>query len=227
MSAVLVLLVEDDVRLVRALSAGLAEESYSTHVARDGDAALSSLLQTPFDVCILDIQLPKQDGFAVLAQARAAGVTTPILVLTARDAVSDRVRGLREGADDYLTKPFAFVELLARLEALVRRGGARHGDVIVRGALRVCVSAHQVQVGEVPAELTPKQFSLLLLLLRHEGEVVTRSMLLRTVWGYSFDPGTNIVDVHIAQLRRKLEQAGAENVIHTIRGVGYRGSFSS
>lgn len=227
MSAVLVLLVEDDVRLVRALSAGLAEESYSVEVATDGDMALSTLCQTPFDVCILDIQLPKQDGFSVLAQARAAGVRTPILVLTAREAVSDRVRGLRDGADDYLIKPFAFAELLARLEALVRRGGARHGDVIVRGPLRACVSAHEVQVCENRVELTPKQFSILQMLLRHEGEVVTRSMLLRSVWGYSFDPGTNIVDVHIAQLRHKLEQAGAKDVIHTIRGVGYRGSFSS
>lgn len=223
----LVLLVEDDVRLVRALSAGLAEESYSVEVATDGDMALSTLCQTPFDVCILDIQLPKQDGFSVLAQARAAGVRTPILVLTAREAVSDRVRGLRDGADDYLIKPFAFAELLARLEALVRRGGARHGDVIVRGPLRACVSAHEVQVCENRVELTPKQFSILQMLLRHEGEVVTRSMLLRSVWGYSFDPGTNIVDVHIAQLRHKLEQAGAKDVIHTIRGVGYRGSFSS
>lgn len=227
MSAVLVLLAEDDVRLVRALSAGLAEESYSVEVATDGDMALSTLSQTPFDVCILDIQLPKQDGFSVLAQARAAGVRTPILVLTAREAVSDRVRGLRDGADDYLIKPFAFAELLARLEALVRRGGARHGDVIVRGPLRACVSAHEVQVCENRVELTPKQFSILQMLLRHEGEVVTRSMLLRSVWGYSFDPGTNIVDVHIAQLRHKLEQAGAKDVIHTIRGVGYRGSFSS
>ncbi len=223
----LVLLAEDDVRLVRALSAGLAEESYSVEVATDGDMALSTLSQTPFDVCILDIQLPKQDGFSVLAQARAAGVRTPILVLTAREAVSDRVRGLRDGADDYLIKPFAFAELLARLEALVRRGGARHGDVIVRGPLRACVSAHEVQVCENRVELTPKQFSILQMLLRHEGEVVTRSMLLRSVWGYSFDPGTNIVDVHIAQLRHKLEQAGAKDVIHTIRGVGYRGSFSS
>ena len=227
MSAVLVLLAEDDVRLVRALSAGLAEESYSVEVATDGDMALSTLCQTPFDVCILDIQLPKQDGFSVLAQVRAAGVRTPILVLTAREAVSDRVRGLRDGADDYLIKPFAFAELLARLEALVRRGGARHGDVIVRGPLRVCVSAHEVQVCENRVELTPKQFSILQMLLRHEGEVVTRSMLLRSVWGYSFDPGTNIVDVHIAQLRHKLEQAGAKDVIHTIRGVGYRGSFSA
>lgn len=193
-------------------------------IASDGDAALAALLRTPFDVCILDIQLPKQDGFSVLAKARSAGIRTPILVLTARDAVSDRVRGLRDGADDYLTKPFAFAELLARLEALVRRGGARHGDVIVHGLLRVCLSAHEVTVQDVRIELPPKQFAVLVMLLRHEGQVVTRTMLLRSVWGYSFDPGTNIVDVHVAQLRRKLEQAGAVDVISTIRGVGYRAS---
>lgn len=136
----------------------------------------------------------------------------------------DRVRGLRDGADDYLTKPFAFAELLARLEALVRRGGARHGDVIVHGLLRVCLSAHEVTVQDVRIELPPKQFAVLVMLLRHEGQVVTRTMLLRSVWGYSFDPGTNIVDVHVAQLRRKLEQAGAVDVITTIRGVGYRAS---
>lgn len=220
----LLLLVEDDVRLVRALCAGLEEESYSVEIASDGDAALAALLRTPFDVCILDIQLPKQDGFSVLAKARSAGIRTPILVLTARDAVSDRVRGLRDGADDYLTKPFAFAELLARLEALVRRGGARHGDVLVHGLLRVCLSAHEVTVQDVRIELPPKQFAVLVMLLRHEGHVVTRTMLLRSVWGYSFDPGTNIVDVHVAQLRRKLEQAGAVDVISTIRGVGYRAS---
>lgn len=219
---VFVLLVEDDLRLCRTLLAGLAEEQCQVDVVSDGDAALLALQQTPYDVCILDICLPKQDGFSVLAAARRAAVRTPILILTARDAVADRVRGLTDGADDYLTKPFAFAELLARLRALVRRGGARHGDVIVRGELSVCLSAHQVQVGGAVVELTPKQFAILAMLLRYEGEVVTRAMLLHSIWGYTFDPGTNVVDVHVAQLRRKLEQAGAMNRIHTVRGMGYR-----
>ena len=217
-----VLLVEDDARLSRALSAGLMEEGCQVEVVADGQSALSVLSKTPYDAIILDIQLPSRDGFSVLAAARSAGVTTPILVLTARDAVSDRVRGLQDGADDYVTKPFAFAELLARLHALVRRGGARHGDVITRGALQVCLSAHRVTVHGIPIDVTPKQFAILALLLRHEGQVVTRAMLLRSVWGYTFDPGTNVVDVHVAQLRRKLEQAGATSAIQTIRGVGYR-----
>ena len=221
MSVVLVLLVEDDQRLLRALSAGLAEEGLQVEVASDGEAALMALNQTPFDVCILDINLPKQDGFSVLSAARGAGVRTPILVLSARDAVADRVRGLRDGADDYLAKPFAFAELLARLHALVRRGGARHGDVLVHGPLEVCLSAHRVRMAGAAVDLTPKQFAILSMLLRHEGQVVTRAMLLKSVWGYTFDPGTNVVDVHVAQLRRKLEQAGAGSAIQTIRGVGY------
>ncbi len=217
----LLLLVEDDRRLRRALSAGLAEEGYRVDEADDGEAALSALLQIPYDACILDLQLPRQDGFAVLAAARASQVRTPILVLSARDAVADRVRGLHGGADDYLTKPFAFAELLARLQALLRRGGARHGDVLVHGDLEVCLSAHRVRIAGQPLLLTPTQFAILAMLLRHAGQVVTRAMLLKSVWGYTFDPGTNVVDVHVAQLRRKLEQAGAERAIQTIRGVGY------
>lgn len=218
----LVLLVEDDRRLVRALAAGLEEERHQVSVLSDGDAALAALKSSPYDVCILDLSLPGRDGLSVLTEARRAGVTTPILVLSARDALSDRVLGLREGADDYLSKPFAFAELLARLHALVRRGGARHGDVLSQGALSVCLSAHSVHFAGVPIELTPKQFDILVLLLRAGGEVVTRAMLLRSVWGYTFDPGTNLVDVHVAQLRRRLEQAGAPELIQTLRGVGYR-----
>lgn len=221
MSLVLTLLVEDDLRLLRALPAGLEEEGCTVDVASDGAAALAALQRIAYDACILDINLPTQDGFSVLAAARSAGVCTPILVLSARDAVADRVRGLQGGADDYLTKPFAFAELLARLHALVRRGGARHGDVILRGSLELCLSAHRVRVAGTAVELTPKQFAILAMLLRHEGEVVTRTMLLRSVWGYTFDPGTNVVDVHVAQLRRKLDQAGAVDAILTIRGVGY------
>jgi two-component system OmpR family response regulator len=216
---VLVLLVEDDRRLVRALAAGLEEERHQVSVLSDGDAALAALTSSPYDVCILDLSLPGRDGLSVLTEARRAGVTTPILVLS---ALSDRVLGLREGADDYLSKPFAFAELLARLHALVRRGGARHGDVLSQGALSVCLSAHSVHFASLPIELTPKQFDILVLLLRAGGEVVTRAMLLRSVWGYTFDPGTNLVDVHVAQLRRRLEQAGVPELIQTLRGVGYR-----
>lgn len=217
----LVLLVEDDRRLSRALSAGLEEERCAVEVVADGESAIAALQRTTHDVCILDIALPGRDGLSVLTAARQGGVATPILVLSARDAVADRVRGLTVGADDYLSKPFAFAELLARLRALVRRGGARHGDVLTHGALRVCLSEHRAYLADVAIDLTPKQLAILALLLQHPGEVVSRSMLLRSVWGYSFDPGTNVVDVHVAQLRRKLEQAGCHDVIQTLRGVGY------
>lgn len=218
----LVLLVEDDARLVRALVAGLEEERHTVEAIADGDAALVALQAAAYDVCILDLSLPKRDGLAVLAAARQAGVSTPILVLTARDGLVDRVHGLRQGADDYLGKPFAFAELLARLHALVRRGGARHGDILRHGPLEVCLSAHTVNWAGTPVALPPKQFDILVRLLRHEGEVVTRAMLLRSIWGYAFDPGTNVVDVHVAQLRRRLEQAGGRDLIQTLRGVGYR-----
>lgn len=218
----LLLLIEDDRKLARTLAAGLEEEHFLVSVESDGHAGLRALTETPCDVCILDINLPGQDGFAVLKAVRQAKVTTPILVLTARDVVTDRIHGLNNGADDYLTKPFVFAELLARLHALLRRGGALHVDVMQRGALQLHLHAREVRVEQQLVALTPKQFSMLELLLRHEGEVVTRAMLLSSVWGYAFDPGTNLVDVHMAQLRRKLEQAGQVDVIRTLRGVGYR-----
>jgi DNA-binding response OmpR family regulator len=222
MSQVFVLLIEDDVGLARTLAEGLIEERFRVEVMHDGESGLRALLGTPFDVCILDVNLPLRDGFSVLAAARSERVATPILMLTARDSVADRVRGLNEGADDYLQKPFAFAELLARLRALVRRGGSRHGDSLRNGALELQSTAHEVRVAGQQVELTAKQFALLEFLLRHEGEVVTRAMLLSSVWGYSFDPGTNLVDVQVGQLRRKLEQVGQQDFIRTIRGVGYR-----
>ncbi|HNN93594.1 MAG TPA: response regulator transcription factor [Pseudomonadota bacterium] len=219
------LLIEDDVRLVRTLVAGLQEELFVVDVHHDGDNGLRALVANLYDVCVLDVNLPGRDGFAVLTAARQAGICTPLLLLTARDDLADRVRGLNQGADDYLVKPFAFAELLARVRALLRRGGPRTpgpGDVLRLGEVELHVAAHEVRVAGCLVDMTPKQFALLEHLIRHAGEVVTRSMLLSSVWGYSFDPGTNLVDVHIAQLRRKLEQAGAEGFIRTLRGVGYR-----
>lgn len=220
-----VLLIEDDVRLVRALVAGLQEERFVVDVHSTGEGGLRSLLTDSYDACVLDVGLPDRDGFAVLAAARAAGRCTPLLLLTARDGLADRVRGLDLGADDYLGKPFAFAELLARLRALVRRGGPRphgQGRLLCWRDVVVDVVSHEVRVGARPLEVTPKQFALLECLLRYRGEVVTRAMLLSSVWGYSFDPGTNLVEVHMAQLRRKLEGAGVTDLIRTLRGVGYR-----
>ena len=217
----LLLLIEDDVRLARTLSEGLEEEQFLVQICTDGESGLRALRKTPYDVCILDVKLPIRDGFSVVAAARQAGVRTPILMLTALDTLADRVMGLDQGADDYLNKPFAFAEVLARLRALMRRGGSRHGDVLRRGLLSLHLSAHQLRYAEQPLELTPKQFALLDMLWRHAGEVVSRSMLLSSVRGYSYDPGTNVVDVHVAQLRRKLDEVGHGSLIRTVRGVGY------
>lgn len=219
------LLVEDDPRLLRSLSAGLSEEGFAVDTETDGPAGLTALRTHRYDACVLDVNLPTAtcDGFAVLQGSRAAGCLTPILLLTARDAVADRVRGLNLGADDYLIKPFAFAELLARLRALFRRGTPQRRSLLSIGPLTLDPIAHEVRVGEQRIEVTQKQFALLEYLLLRRGEIVTRSMLLSGVWGYSFDPGTNLVDVHIGQLRRRIEQqSGHPCPIETVRGVGYR-----
>ena len=215
------LLIEDDLRLARSLLAGLEEEGFSVESHTDGPAGLAALRAHRYDACILDINLPKLDGFAVLRAARREGLGLPILMLTARDAVNDRVQGLNEGADDYLVKPFAFAELLARLRVLMRRGGPQRSAVLRSGALVLDSRAHEVRIAGQLVELTQKQFALLEYLLNHAGEVVSRAMLLSSVWGYSFDPGTNIVDVHVAQLRRRIEESGHKCPIETVRGVGY------
>jgi two-component system OmpR family response regulator len=210
------LLVEDDASMQKLLQRGLGEEGHAVTLAGDGEAGLKQLVDGKFDACILDLLLPKLDGFSVLEQARAAGVKTPILVLTARDAVPDRVEGLKRGADDYLCKPFAFAELSARLEALTRRG--RPEPILRAGELEVDTVARRAHFAGKELALSEKQFSLLAFLLKHAGRVVTRAMVLEEVFGYGFDPGTNIVDVHIGHLRQKV--AGVR--ITTVRGVGYR-----
>jgi len=215
------LLVEDDPKLVRMLDRGLTEEGHQVTAVSNGEAALSRLSAEPFDACVLDVVLPGRDGFSILSEARAAGVKTPIVVLTARDAVPDRVRGLKLGADDYLTKPFAFAELLARLEARARKSdGAAPLGLRWRGIV-LDRQAHQVTVDGQPVELSTKQFALLEYLLGKKGEVLTRATLLEHVFGYAFDTGTNIVDVHLMHLRKRLGPAGAELVV-AVRGVGYR-----
>jgi len=221
-----VLVVEDDASLARVLERGLVEEGHTVTRVGDGEKALDALTDgnLRFEVCVLDVMLPKLDGFGVVERARAAGVATPILLLTARDAVPDRVEGLRRGADDYLTKPFAFAELLARLEALARRGTppARDREPVLEAAdLALDRGAHRVTVGGDEVALSEKQFALLEFLLRNRGQVVTRQMVLKEVFGYAFDPGTNIVDVHVGHLRQKIDGAGKSRIT-TVRGVGYR-----
>ena len=216
-----VLLIEDDVALARVLKRGLSEDGHEIVHAADGPSGLARLREGDHDVCVLDVLLPGLDGFAVLSQARAAGIATPILMLTARDAVPDRVEGLKRGADDYLVKPFAFAELVARLEALARRPAPREGPLRA-GDLEIDPVAHRARLADRELTLSQKQFALLAFLLKHRGQVVTRQMVLERVFGYGFDPGTNLVDVHIGNLRQKIDAPGAPSRITTIRGVGYR-----
>jgi two-component system OmpR family response regulator len=211
-----ILVVEDDPAVGRALQRGLVEEKHEVVLVTDGVAGLEAL-RAGADVCVLDLQLPKLDGMTVLEKARAAGIGTPVLVLTARDAVPDRVAGLRSGADDYLTKPFAFAELVARLDALTRR--RVHRTKV--GELDLDLAARRARVGERELALSEKQFALLAFFVQHAGEVVTRAAVLKHVFGYDFDPGTNIVDVHVAHLRSKIADAQPLR-ISTVRGVGYR-----
>jgi two-component system OmpR family response regulator len=217
------LIVEDDASMQRILERGLGpgEEGHEVVLAKDGAEGLARLLAGGFDACVLDLLLPELDGFSVLEKARQGGVTTPILILTAKDAVPDRVEGLRRGADDYLGKPFAFAELVARLEALTRRARPTP-ETLTAGELSVDVAARRASLSGQELPLSEKQFSLLAFLMRHAGRVVTRAMVLDEVFGYSFDPGTNIVDVHIGHLRQKIDGGGGASRITTVRGVGYR-----
>lgn len=206
------------------LARGLAEEGFDAVVVGDAEAALPLLRDERFDACILDVRLPEMDGFTALAKARADGVVTPVLLLTARDAVADRVRGLQLGADDYLTKPFAFAELLARLEAIHRRSGPHRETVLTVGNLRLDAARHRLTIADAEVELSSRQFALLELLVRNRGRAVTRAMVLQKVFGYEFTlDNNNLVDVHIKNLRQRLHAARLTGLeIATVRGVGYR-----
>jgi two-component system OmpR family response regulator len=217
-----VLVIEDDQRMRSLIERGLREDSFDVEVAADGAIGLARLSSGEHHACVLDCGLPSLDGFAVLESARAAGVRTPVVMLTARDAIDDRVRGLEAGADDYVTKPFAFVELSARLRAVMRRSAPEPRVVMRVGELSLVPATHRVERAGVPVELSHRQFALLELLMRRRGEVISRRVILERVFEYNFDPGTNIVDVHIAQLRRRVDKPGAPSLIETVRGVGYR-----
>lgn len=215
-----VLLLEDDFETAVALEKGLAHEGYTVSTAGDVEAALRLLEAESFDLAVLDVMVPGGSGYDVLARLKADEPQIQVLMLTARGSVEDRVQGLDRGADDYLVKPFAFGELAARLRALKRRG-VPHPNELHCGDLRLDLLQRRVSVEERPIDLTPTEFSLLASLLRANGALVGREELLRNVWGYDFDPGTNVVDVHVNRLRRKLEDAGVAGLIRTIRGRGY------
>lgn len=216
-----VLVIEDDPKIADLLRKGLEEAAYAAIISPRGDEGLRYARRDSFDIILLDLMLPVMDGFEVLRELRASGDTTPVICLTARDAVRDRVRGLDLGADDYLTKPFSFPELLARIRAVLRRRDAAEAAAVEVSDLHVDLRARAIRRGERRIELSPTEYALLECLARNRGNVVSRSMLREQVWGIRHDPGTNIVDVHINRLRKKVDYAFEHRLIHTVRGVGY------
>ncbi|MEY2884305.1 MAG: hypothetical protein RL490_2029 [Pseudomonadota bacterium] len=219
-----ILLIEDDTTTATFVEKGLAEAGFNVERVDNGRDGLFRASDGSFDAIVLDRMLPGLDGMAVLAALRAGGITTPVIVLSALGTPDDRVAGLTAGSDDYLVKPFAFAELLARLRLLMRRGdaGTAVASVLACADLEMDLRARRVRRGGRTIALQPREYRLLEYLLRHNGQVVTRTMLLEGVWDYHFDPGTNVIDVHISRLRKKLDDGGAVPLLHTVRGAGYR-----
>jgi two-component system, OmpR family, response regulator len=216
-----ILLVEDELKMARALRRGLEQEGHSVDTTANGNTALSRGRENDYDAIVLDVMLPEVDGFSVCRDLRASGRWAPVLMLTARDDVEDRIRGLDAGADDYLVKPFAFGELLARLRALVRRGPSERPTMISVGDLILDPAAHAVERDGTPVELSAREFALLEFLMRRSGEVVSRTRILEQVWDINYEGFSNVVDVYVGYLRRKLEQPFRRPLIRTVRGVGY------
>jgi len=216
------LIIEDDQTIADFVARGLREAGFAVDTAPDGDAGLSLALSEPYDVAIVDLMLPKRDGLAVIDELRKRGRSTPVLILSARRSVDDRVHGLQAGGDDYLTKPFAFAELLARVQALVRRASrAPEPTTLSLGDLTLDLLTRKVTRGTVSIDLRPREFALLEYLLRNAGKVVSKTMILSHVWEYNFDPQTNIVDVLVSRLRDKIDRPFDVKLLHTVRGVGY------
>jgi len=218
-----VLVVEDDVEAAAYIVKGLRESGHVVDHAADGDDGLNLAMSGQFDVLVIDRMLPKQDGLSVVSSLRDEGRTTPVLFLSALGEVEDRVSGLRAGGDDYLTKPFAFAELLARIEVLVRRaspGEAQQTRMQV-GGLEMDLLSRKVTRDGQDIDLQPREFRLLEYLMKHAGQVVTRTMLLENVWEYHFDPQTNVIDVHVSRLRAKIDKNFETPLLHTVRGAGY------
>ena len=215
-----ILVIEDELKTAAYLKKGLEESGYAVDVANDGPQGLILALEEEYDVIVLDVMLPGMDGWTIVKTLRSTR-TTPVLFLTARDDGDDRVRGLELGADDYLVKPFAFVELLARVRTLARRGPPRESELIKVGDLEMDVNRRRVKRGGVRIDLTPREFSLLQLLARRQGEVLSRTQIASYVWDMNFDSDTNVVEVAIRRLRTKIDDNFPVKLIHTVRGVGY------
>ncbi len=216
-----ILIVEDEKKTAAYLEKGLIENGFVVDIAGSGDDGLHMARTGGYDLLVLDVMLPGRDGWSILSALREAGVATPVLFLTARDSVQDRVKGLDLGADDYLVKPFAFSELLARVRSVLRRGPTRTPEVMKAADLEVDLLQHRAIRGGKRLDLTPKEFALLSLLLRRRGEVLSRTSIAEQVWDMNFDSGTNVVDVHVRRLRSKVDEPFDRKLIHTVRGVGY------
>jgi two-component system, OmpR family, response regulator len=218
-----VLVIEDDREAAAYVVKGLGESGYVVDHAAEGREGLFMATDGSYDALVVDRMLPGMDGLALISALRAAEVKTPALILSALGAVDDRVKGLRAGGDDYLVKPFAFAELLARLEALLRRSGGSHTTTRLSvGDLEMDLLSRRVQRGAREIELLPREFRLLEFMMRRAGQVVTRTMLLENVWDYHFDPQTNVIDVHVSRLRQKIDKGFEHPLLHTVRGAGYR-----
>jgi two-component system, OmpR family, response regulator len=217
-----VLLVEDEERVASFVAKGLEGAGYVTEVAATGRAALLAFRERGADLILLDVGLPDIDGFAVLTELRKTDQETPVVMLTARGDVPSRVRGLDLGADDYLAKPFDFDELVARIRAQFRHGKQQQASMLQTGDLHLDLKTRRAQRGDRAFDLTSREFALLEFLMRHEGQVLSRSQILGSVWGYSFDPQSNVVDVYVGYLRGKLDRPGEATIIETVRGGGYR-----
>jgi two-component system copper resistance phosphate regulon response regulator CusR len=221
--SVRILVVEDEVKLAKALQQGLEAERYTVSVVHTGEEGFYIIHEQVFDMVVLDVMLPGRDGLEILSTLRRSGNSTPVLLLTAKDAIDDRVRGLDAGADDYLVKPFAFAEFLARVRVLLRRGKPDVPEKMALADLSIDVARRSVIRGGAALDLTPREFDLLEYLLRHQGRVVSRDMLARDIWKEParFTPLDNVIDVHVARLRRKVDDQFEKKLVHTVRGVGF------
>jgi len=216
-----ILIVEDEKKVAAFIKKGLEEETYAVDIATDGEEGFHLGEQNQYDLIILDLMLPKINGLDILSGLRAQKIDTPILLLTAKDSVEDKVEGLNQGADDYLTKPFAFSELLARIRVLLRRGKAESKTILEIADLTLNLVSHKVSRGNEEIELTGKEYSLLEYFMRNQEKVLTRTMIAEHVWDYNFDTFTNVIDVYVNHLRKKIDKNFSNKLLHTLRGVGY------
>jgi heavy metal response regulator len=216
-----ILLVEDEKKVAKFIKQGLEEEHFTVTVAYDGEQGLKQALSENFDLIILDILLPMKDGISVLKELRSKKISTPVIMLTAKSTTEDKVEGLDSGADDYLTKPFAFAELLARVRSLLRRGSAEKSTILKVGDLRLDLVTHKAKRGDKQIELTGKEYALLEYFMRNVNRVLTRTIISEHIWNYNFDTGTNVIDVYINHLRSKINDGFEKKLISTVRGVGY------